>query len=101
MLLPVLIYFPRFVHAREIVDGRRNSVAVMAIGIACNLHQLSDPNKHDWGILTPPTDDLHVAERINLWWSLYLLERLIAMVTATPGMCSLYHFRVRAELSLR
>ena len=44
--------------------------------------------------MSPPTDDFHVAERINLWWTLYLLDRLVAMLASMSGMCQLEQFRV-------
>lgn len=49
---------------------------------------------HDWGILPPPLDDFHVAERVNLWWTLYLLDRLIAIMAGIPSLCLLDAFRV-------
>lgn len=69
--------------------------------MACNLHRLEDPSQyltHDWGLLPPPHDEIRVAERINLWWSLFLLDRITAVGTATPGVIQPGHYQ--ASLSL-
>jgi hypothetical protein len=36
------------------------------------------------GLLGPPRDFIHVAERINLWWAIYILDRLISLGSALP-----------------
>ena len=51
------------------------------------MHQMSDP---EWSlyetnpILDPFKDMTHFAERINLWWAIWLLDRRVALTTGLP-----------------
>lgn len=89
--------FLPFVQRLGVPDDVHSVLAVVAVAAACNLDQIAEPEaiaSHDWGMLAPPVDDFHIAERINLWWSLYILDRTIAMMAAVPGVCTLNHFQV-------
>lgn len=61
--------------------------AVGRWAIACGLHKLSDPiadldeaNR----LLGPFIDNIHFAERVNLWWAIYILDRNVGLVTGLP-----------------
>jgi hypothetical protein len=61
--------------------------ALLRFALACELHNISSPREHYdsyAGLLGPPTDIYHVAERINIWWSCYNLARRLATVTGLP-----------------
>lgn len=34
-----------------------------------------------------PQDVFHVAERINLWWSIYILSQRVAIMNGSPEGC--------------
>jgi len=63
------------------------SLAAARWAIAFGLHQMSDP---DWNarepnpILGPFKNVIHFAERINLWWAIWLLDRRVALTSGLP-----------------
>jgi hypothetical protein len=36
-------------------------------------------------LIPPPRDEFHVAERVNLWWSVYALDRFLSLSMGLPG----------------
>ena len=38
----------------------------------------------DYGLLGPLRDIVHFAERVNLWWAIFLLDRRVALATGLP-----------------
>jgi hypothetical protein len=47
---------------------------------------MSDPVlelKRD-SLLGRPQDIIHFAERVNLWWAVYMLDRRVAMASGLP-----------------
>jgi hypothetical protein len=63
------------------------SLAAIPIAIACNLHQLDSPanySRQPYGLLPAPRSSLHANERINLWWSLWLMDKRGALTLEIP-----------------
>jgi hypothetical protein len=64
-------------------------VATIRFVLACGLDQISDPSTYaitpSTGLLPTPRDIFEVAERINIWWSVYLVERRLSLYMALPG----------------
>lgn len=62
--------------------------AVAHWAIACDLHCISDPKQYvhcgEYGLLEPLVDLVHFAERVNLWWAIFLLDRRVALATGLP-----------------
>ena len=58
--------------------------AVARWAIARGLYELSDPAT-DLGetnrLLGPWKDNIHFAERVNLWWAIYLLDIGVSLAT--------------------
>jgi hypothetical protein len=66
------------------------SIAVARWAIACGLYKLSDAVAdldETTRLLGPFKDSIHFAERVNLWWAIYLLDRNVGLVTGlTPSI---------------
>jgi hypothetical protein len=62
--------------------------AIAHWAIACDLHCIPDPERYvqhgDYGLLGPLRDIVHFAERVNLWWAIFLLDRRVALATGLP-----------------
>lgn len=59
----------------------------MPIAIACNMHQLGSPANYlqqPYGLLPSPRNSLHANERINLWWTLWLMDKRGALALEIP-----------------
>ncbi|KAF9515056.1 hypothetical protein BS47DRAFT_1381714 [Hydnum rufescens UP504] len=69
-----------------IMQAHNISSSITRFAIACELHEISNPAAHMeyTGLLGPPRDLFHIAERINLWWAIYILDRLISLGSALP-----------------
>jgi len=64
------------------------SIALLRFAMACDLHRISDPRQHMSsysGLLGQPADIYAVAERINLWWSCYILAHQLSTLTGLPN----------------
>lgn len=56
-------------------------LAAIPIAIACNMHALGKPSnfaQEPYGLLDPARDEMHANERINLWWTLWVMDKRIA-----------------------
>lgn len=83
-----MFYRPvRLYHSLMFSSPKRSFAALLRFALACELHNISSPQEHYdsyAGLLGPPADIYHVAERINTWWSCYTLARRLATVTGLP-----------------
>jgi hypothetical protein len=64
------------------------STALLRFAMACDLHRISDPRQHMSsysGLLGQPADIYAVAERINLWWSCYILAHQLSTLIGLPN----------------
>lgn len=79
-----------------------NCAEMISIAFACNLHKF-DTSFHyktfDWGLMSTPRSSLHAAERINLWWSVFVLERSISIALSVPGSIPLEASMVRLQFA--
>ena len=65
-----------------------HSTALLRFAIACDLNRISDPRQHMSsysGLLGQPADVYAVAERINMWWSCYVLAHQLSTITGLPN----------------
>jgi hypothetical protein len=56
----------------------------MRLAMAYNLHAISTPNDLNSvssPVLTTPSNDLEVCERINAFWGVFILDRMGSLVT--------------------
>lgn len=61
---------------------------MISIAFACNLHKFTDAPGYqtfDWGLMSTPRSPVHAAERINLWWTVFVLERSASIALSVPG----------------
>ena len=62
---------------------------MVRFALACGLDQISDPSLYARNfsseLIPPPHDAFHVTERINLWWSVYTLDRFLSLSMGLPG----------------
>lgn len=56
--------------------------------------------KRDLGPQAASTDVFHIAERINLWWSIYLLSQRVAIMNGSPEGSSELQVEVMFKFSL-
>lgn len=69
------------------IDIHIYPAAVGRWAIACGLHKLSDPSAdldETNRLLGAFTDNIHFAERVNLWWAIYVLDSNVGLVTGLP-----------------
>lgn len=77
--------------------------AVAHWAVACGLNCISDPttymNNIDTGVslLGPPESELQMAERVNLWWAIFILDRRVGLGAGLPPRID-GETRVSAEL---
>ncbi|KAF8323988.1 hypothetical protein DL93DRAFT_2162085 [Clavulina sp. PMI_390] len=68
------------------------STSVANWAIAARLYCISDPKKYleaqeaDPCIIGCPKDEMHLAERINLWWAIFILDKRMALVSGLPPL---------------
>lgn len=62
--------------------------AVARFALSCGLNEISDPETYvaqgGGGLLGPVRDVVHFAERVNLWWGIFLLDRRLGFATGLP-----------------
>jgi hypothetical protein len=61
---------------------------LISIAYACNLHKFDDPacyKNFDWGLMNTPRNEFHASERLNLWWTIFVLERSTSIALSVPG----------------
>lgn len=74
---------------------------IISIAFACNLHRfehLPRYGRFDWRLMPPPQNELHALERVNLWWSVFVQERSVALAASISG--AVENFKVCTRLFL-
>ena len=70
--------------------NRFSPLEIVSIAFACNLQKFDNPRGYrnmDWGLMngSPIQNEMHALERANLWWSIYVQERSLALAASIIG----------------
>lgn len=69
------------------------TVALVRFAVGWNLHEIADPvqylRQYAYSLENPsgPRNLYQVAERVNLWWSVYVLAQRVTFMSGSPDAC--------------
>ncbi|KDQ21631.1 hypothetical protein BOTBODRAFT_208982 [Botryobasidium botryosum FD-172 SS1] len=77
------IYFTLTGRARV---GHHHAAVTLQFALACGLHEITSLDLSRWpsGLLQPPTNLAELGERLNLFWMLFINDRLGCLLSGSP-----------------
>ena len=74
-------------HKDRRVEGGYHAAAAVSIAVACSLHKIrSSRNPTAAILLTPPIDEIDEGERINAFWTVFVLDRCWTVWMQSPSV---------------